>query len=229
MKLSREEWLIVREQWELSPKTGYQWLSEALSVSRPAVAKQARLGKWTKRARLPVKIGRPTKYHSGMVSAINDYFREIDAYIVLIDPDNPYKKKIFPCKPKTLVGFAASIKIDRSTLHKWANSRNDDGELLHPEFHYAYKNALNAQECMLIEGGLAGVYHAGITMFMLKNHHGFKSVVNPEADFYISKKTEADMNRLYELRLSESRRLQATLEGRFERITGKKVAVQVTS
>ena len=93
---------------------------------------------------------------------------------------------------------------------------------MHPEFHYAYKNALNAQECMLIEGGLAGVYHAGITTLMLKNHHGFKSVVNPEEDFYLSKNTEADLNRLYELRLSESRRLQATLEGRFERITGIK-------
>ena len=222
MRLSREQWLIVREQWELSPKTGYQWLSEALSVSRPAVAKQARLGKWTKRARLPFKLGRPTKYHLGMVSAINDYFREIEAYKVLIDPDNPYKKRIFPCRPKTLAGFAASVKVDRATIHAWANNRNYGGELLHPEFHYAYKNALNAQKSMLIEGGLAGVYHAGITAFMLKNHNGFKSVVNPEADFYISKETEADLNRLYDFRLSESRRLQATLEGRFERIAGVK-------
>ena len=222
MKLSREEWLIVREQWELSPKTGYQWLSEALSVSRPAVAKQATLGKWTKRAKLPVKIGRPTKYHLGMVTAINNYFSEIEAYKVLTDPDNPYKKRIFPCRPKTLAGFAASVKVDRSTLHKWANSRNDDGELLHPEFHYAYKNALNAQKCMLIEGGLAGVYHAGITAFMLKNHHGYRDVQVNETEVYISKETEADLNRLYELRLSESRRLQATLEGRFERIAGIK-------
>ena len=218
MKLSREEWLIVREQWELSPKTGYQWLSEALSVSRPAVAKQARLGKWTKRARLPVKIGRPTKYHSGMVSAINDYFREIDAYIVLSDPDNPYKKKIFPCKPKTLVGFAASIKIDRSTLHKWANNRNDDGELLHPEFHYAYKNALNAQACMLIEGGLAGVYNSNIAQLMLKNHHGYRDVQVNETEVYISKDTEESLNKLYELRMGQIKTLQAPIEGRFERI-----------
>jgi hypothetical protein len=56
----------------------------------------------------------------------------------------------------------------------------------------------------------------------LKNHHRFKGLINPEADFYISKETEADLNRLYELLLSESRRLQATLEGRFERITGIK-------
>ena len=46
--------------------------------------------------------------------------------------------------------------------------------------------------------------------------------MNPEAYFYISKETEADLNRLYESCILKMEALQATLEGRFERITGIK-------
>ena len=217
MKLSSEDWHNARTKWELDPRTGYQWLSLNLRVSRPCVAKKARGERWIKRPRTRLK-GRPTKYTPLHTQQIIDYFKEHAAYEVLEHPTDPTQKKVFLIKPKTLTGFAAAIGIDRGTLQRWANERDENGELVKPDFHDAYNFAKTCEVAQLLEGGLAGVYNSNITKLMLKNHHGYRDVQVNETEVYISKDIEESLNKLYEQCMKSTIEAQAAIEGRFERI-----------
>lgn len=165
-------------------------------------------------------MGRPTKFKAEYCQQIIDYFVNNDAYEVLEHESDDTRRKAFLNRPITMVGFAQKIGVDADTLTNWANDRDENGALVNPEFFGSYKAAMTMQAKQIIEGGLAGVYNSNIATLMLKNHHGYRDVQVNETEVYISKDTEDQLNRLYELKISKTKEVQSTLEGRFERITG---------
>tara|TARA_B100000315_G_scaffold260662_1_gene323805 strand:- start:2297 stop:2674 length:378 start_codon:yes stop_codon:yes gene_type:complete len=70
--------------------------------------------------------------------------------------------------------FAWLIGVDRDTLKEWANKRDEDGDLVYPEFSAAYKRVTDAQERILITNGLKGGYQANFAIFTAKNVLGWR-------------------------------------------------------
>jgi hypothetical protein len=81
-KLSKTQWHTAQAKWECSTKEGFQWLADEIGVSRPAVAKRAKVENWTKKVTQKVTlveqeaiellpqnkaIGRPTSYQESYV------------------------------------------------------------------------------------------------------------------------------------------------------------------
>lgn len=77
-KLSKTQWHTAQAKWECSTKEGFQWLADEIGVSRPAVAKRAKVENWTKKVTLVEQeaiellpqnkaIGRPTSYQESYV------------------------------------------------------------------------------------------------------------------------------------------------------------------
>ncbi|MEN9868227.1 MAG: hypothetical protein RL748_3817, partial [Pseudomonadota bacterium] len=53
-QLSSEQWLAAQQEWEVSPKAGYEWLAKSLQargweVTRQAISKAANRDGWAKR------------------------------------------------------------------------------------------------------------------------------------------------------------------------------------
>lgn len=167
------------------------------------------------------KVGRPTKYKPAYCQQIIDYFSNNDAYEILEHESDETRKKAFLNRPLTIYGFAQKIGVDVDTLANWANYRDEDGALVNPEFFGAYKAAMTMQAKMVLEGGMSGVYNPLISALILKNNHGFKDVQTKETEVYISKDTEENLNKLYELRVCGIKESQDIIEGRFERIVGE--------
>jgi hypothetical protein len=164
-------------------------------------------------------MGRPTKYKPEYCQQIIDYFSNNDAYEILEHESDETRRKAFLNRPIVMSGFAQKIGVDRGTIEDWAKARDENGALVNPDFYHSYRTALTMQEKMIAEGGLAGVYNSNIAQLMLKNHHGYRDVQVNETEVYISKDTEENLNKLYELRMGSINETQAVIEGRFERIT----------
>lgn len=166
----------------------------------------------------PPTRGRPTKFKVEYCQQIIDYFSNNDAYEVLEHESDETRRKAFLNRPITMMGFAQSIGVDYTTVYRWANDKDENGRLENPDFCNAFRAAMTMQEKMIIEGGMAGVYNPAISTMMLKNHHGYRDVQVNETEVYISKDTEENLNKLYELRVGGIKESQAVIEGRFERI-----------
>lgn len=163
--------------------------------------------------------GRPTKYKPEYCQQIIDYFSNNDAYEILEHESDETRRKAFLNRPITIYGFAQKIGVDVDTVANWANARDENGKLDNPDFFGAYKAAMTMQAAMILEGSIAGVYNPAISALILKNNHGYRDVQVKETEVYISKDTEENLNKLYELRVGSINETQAVIEGRFERIT----------
>lgn len=110
--------------------------------------------------------GYPTKYREEYIGMLEEYF-DIPSGNVIInsDADNVYLPNIFPTKG----GFADKIKVHSDTVYEWAHAMDPDGSLKHPEFSVTYKRMADAQQRIIIENGLMGVYPSNFAIFICRS------------------------------------------------------------
>ena len=105
--------------------------------------------------------GRPTKYDPSFVE-------EVDKYIATTGREQT--------KLPTLYGLAIWLDVDTDTLGNWANAKDDDEKLIHPEFFGALKRLKDLQAEQLVNDGIYGgkEVNATIVKLLLQNNHGMK-------------------------------------------------------
>ena len=118
--------------------------------------------------------GRPTLYKPEYCERIVKFFN-VEPFIreEYTDGNGNERTRLVPNRFPTLARFAADLDVDRSTLAEWADKRDENGELVHPEFSRAYKRAKDYQEAFLAEGGLAGAFETPFAIFTAKNVIGW--------------------------------------------------------
>lgn len=126
--------------------------------------------------------GRPTLFKEEYADQLIEYF-DIEPFErrPLLDKEGNEKgSEIVPAKFPTLARFAVSIGVTRDTLYEWATAKNENGELKHPDFSYAYKKAKEYQEAILVEGAMANAFHANFSIFTAKNVLGWRDKMEQE-------------------------------------------------
>ena len=129
----------------------------------------------------PNPIGRPSLYKEEYAKELIDYFNQ-PAYSekTIILPNGVERTERLSNLFPTLTRFAASKGVTRDTLHEWANAKDENERLKHPEFSDAYKVARQLQESVLVEGATAGVYNAQFSIFTAKNILGWRDKTEQE-------------------------------------------------
>ena len=128
------------------------------------------------------RCGRPTLFKEEYADQLIEYFDKepFERRPLLEKECNERGSEIVPAKFPTLARFAAMIGVTRETLHDWATSKNEEGELKHPEFSYAYKKSKDFQEAILVEGAMANAFHANFSIFTAKNVLGWRDKMEQE-------------------------------------------------
>lgn len=96
-------------------------------------------------------VGRPKAFNSP-----DELDKLIDKYKIHCEETND----IF-----TLIGLCVFIGINKDTLTEYSKM---DG------YSVTHKKALSLAEQALVNGSLTGKYNAAVSIFMLKNNHGYK-------------------------------------------------------
>lgn len=139
------------------------------------LAKEIKKKRAADRKALSAKLGRPSKYQPRYAIDLVEFFSRDYWTIDEVEKTNPmtgvnYKVKIKrPSDFPTFERFAAEILVDQDTLSNWANAKDDEGNLIHPDFFGAYKVAKAKQKDFLIYHGLAGSYNGSFAIFTAKN------------------------------------------------------------
>lgn len=106
--------------------------------------------------------GRPSKYNKGTI-------RKVKAYIKKFENDGGTDK--FHILP-SLVGLANYLKITKETMNQWEKTRDENGDLLKPEFTDAVNHVRKLCEITLANKGLTGEFKTPMAIFLLKNYAG---------------------------------------------------------
>jgi len=112
-------------------------------------------------------MSRGTDYRPEFCDDIRAYFdveggKDIENYT---DKNHLQLLRRGACLP-TMEGFGRTIGVTRMTIWRWANQKDDDGEIIHPDFAEAYQYALDCQRDILIQNGLKGGYAPGFAIFL---------------------------------------------------------------
>ena len=120
--------------------------------------------------------GRPTLFKEEYTDQLLEYFSAATPYEerTVLDKNGDEKIITVPGKFPTLARFATMVGVTRDTLYEWSTGTNDNGELKHASFSYAYKRAKDYQEALLCEGTIANVFNAPFSIFTAKNILGWK-------------------------------------------------------
>ncbi|HUR42195.1 MAG TPA: hypothetical protein VM240_13605 [Verrucomicrobiae bacterium] len=107
-----------------------------------------------------------------------------------------------PKAPPTLARFAQQIGVCRDTIHKWSTEvqptgHPQAGQLARPEFSEAVAYAKAAQEAILLEGAVLGLYNAPAAQFALKNYSGLQDKVENEQQTFPAPTAE-ELDAIYE-------------------------------
>jgi len=125
--------------------------------------------------------GRPSLYREEFADQLVEFFNISPTREVTVrDKNGDEKVQELPNKFPTLARFATIVGVTRETLHDWATSTNEDGELKYPEFSYAYKRAKDFQEAILVEGTMNGAYIPSFAIFTAKNVLGWRDKTEQE-------------------------------------------------
>ena len=116
-------------------------------------------------------MGRPTKYKEEYCEGIIKYF-DVPTSVEKKNKDGSIK--IIPSDLPLLSGFAGSIGVCRDTVYEWANGKNEDESLKHPDFSYALKRAKDLQEKLLVTNAMKGLYNSTFAIFTAKNILGWR-------------------------------------------------------
>ena len=126
-------------------------------------------------------VGRPSSYKDEYVDDLIRFFDQ-SVYTIKTTYDKDGNEKVekvlnpFP----TLARFATKVGVTRDTLYEWATATNENGELKHPDFSYAYKRAKDYQEALLVEGAIGGMYQANFSIFTAKHVLGWRDKMEQE-------------------------------------------------
>jgi hypothetical protein len=75
----------------------------------------------------------------------------------------------------TFSRFAHSLNVSAATLRRWSTAVNKDGSPKYERFAECYSRARDAQESLLVEGGMSGLYNSRFSMMTAKNLLGWRS------------------------------------------------------
>lgn len=103
-----------------------------------------------------LNMARPTKYSSKIPKKVYDFI------------ESKTKVTVIP----TIEGLAVNLNLNQDTLHEW--------KAIYPEFSEAIKKLLSTQAEMLQTHGLSQKYSTPMSIFLLKNNHGFKDRVETD-------------------------------------------------
>ena len=147
-------------------------------------------------------VGRPSEYRPEFVAELIAYFdievqKVVEVDVVAKDGTTTTEKKVVTNTFPTLTRFAAKIGVTRQTLHDWATEKSADGTPKRPEFSYAYARAKDAQESLLIEGAMAGVYEPRFAVFATKNLAGWKDQIETVSEVTHTMASVAELDDLY--------------------------------
>lgn len=182
-----------------------------------------------KRPRKPIAeiraMGRPTLYRPEYPQAMLTYFQVEASHIEIVKvPDGKGgvidEEKIIVNKFPTLTRFAQMIGVSRDTMHSWATSVNKDGSLSFPEFSDAYVRARDAQESLLTEGGLEGLYDSRFAVFTAKNLIGWKDQIEQVIAHNVTAVSNEALDELYAAKMEEMERAEAAAIARGNAING---------
>lgn len=146
------------------------------------------------------KGGRPTKYDEKYVGELLEYFesfvedpftKEVVREETLFHKEGGKKAhrveyKFVSKRLPTLFGFARKIKIDYSTVYRWAEARvgappkddePDKRPYQYPEFRNAYKSRILYQTEFLTAVGLGGIAPPASYVFTAKNVIGWRDAI----------------------------------------------------
>lgn len=126
-------------------------------------------------------VGRPSLYKEEYAKELIEFF-DVEPYEekLLKDSRGGERVELVPGKFPTLARFAIKLGVSRDTLYEWSTATDDEGNLKHPEFSYAYKRAKDFQESILVEGAMAGAFQANFSIFTAKNVLGWRDKVEQE-------------------------------------------------
>ena len=126
-------------------------------------------------------VGRPSLYKPEYADELIKYFDVKPFSIEVVkDAKGNERTDILPGTFPTLARFATKIGVSRDTLYEWSTATDDEGNLIHPEFSYAYKRAKDFQEAILVEGAMAGAFQANFSIFTAKNVLGWRDKIEQE-------------------------------------------------
>ena len=116
------------------------------------------------------KVGRPPKYRpdhhpEDIVAYFQASLDAIEEPERVESPQGGVKHVQAPVPPPTLAGYAAKIEVARETLWDWGQK--------HEEFSNALERCKAIQEQVFLQMGALGAYVPSVTIFMLKNLHGW--------------------------------------------------------
>lgn len=123
--------------------------------------------------------GRPTKYDSKYVQEMIDFFnvdavRETTKTITTKNGTIIEEEGYLPNPMPFFIDFADKIGVHHDTLAEWANGKDENGKLKHPEFSAAYSQVKKYQERHLVNNALLNNYNAGFASLVAKNWLGWK-------------------------------------------------------
>lgn len=163
-------------------------------------------------------VGRPSLYRDEYCQRLVEFFSIGLTRTEIIKAEEGEqlieKANLFP----TLTRFAATLGVTRQTLWEWANEKNEDGTLKHPQFFDAYARARDLQESLLIEGGMSGTYQHSFAQLAAKNLIGWRDKTDIEASHSVVAATVEQLDAFYQDQIAKGRTLDAMAEGRADRI-----------
>jgi hypothetical protein len=126
-------------------------------------------------------VGRPSLYKDEYVEQLLKFFDVTPFSLQVVkDAKGNERTEVLAGTFPTLARFATKIGVTRDTLYEWSTATDDEGNLKHPDFSYAYKRAKDFQEAILVEGAMAGAFQANFSIFTAKNVLGWRDKIEQE-------------------------------------------------
>jgi hypothetical protein len=139
----------------------------------------------------PNDVGRPTDYKPEYCQKMVDYFnieptKEMPVTITTRTGSKVEKVEEAPNIMPTLEKFAFDIGVTTQTLWYWANMKDKDNDLVHPEFSEAYFKCKQLQKNILVTNGLLNNYNSNFAIFVAKNFTDMEDKQKIEQDTKLS-------------------------------------------
>lgn len=183
-------------------------LAKKTAVKKPVAKKPKALSR-----------GRPTAYKPEYCQMMRDYFvidvsKAVEVNVGGGKTETRHITNTFP----TLTRFAVNIGVSRDTLYEWALKKDEQGNLVYPDFSDALTCAQDMQETLMIEGGLSGHYESKFLTFLAPNISRLKNKVETVSEVMIAPIDTEKMNDFYAEKIKEMEAGKRAVSGRIERM-----------
>jgi hypothetical protein len=229
--LSEKQWRKLRARYENEPGLSVGQLARQQNVPKSTMETRKRREGWQKKdegaegvKRVVNLNGVASKYRTEYCGMIVGYFKDAKPYREVEEASG--RIRAVPNTFPNLSRFAAEIGVTRATLWNWANERDENGNLVRPNFFDCYHQAVSYQESLLIEGSISGAYNPVIAQLVLKNHHHYMPLVPPPSDSHQDRGKADELDAVYESALKLAAEKQTAIEGRYERLVGHRDAAK---